>query len=243
MVTRLRQWGAIPIWTPVIAATPGTPRQLARALVAVQACDWLVLPSPLAIEVCCEVVTPVLPVTAWPRTVVMGETSRRLLVNRYGIEPAVVCDFRHNAALVTQMGLQGHERVVILRSCRGPGPRVAALARCHAHVDSHVVYAVNCAENLTQILGQLMEPFDAVTFTSPSSVDCFVDAAGQLPHLRDWLAQACIACIGTSTAQASLRHGFPAQVICVQPSAENLLVDLARWFTSSCLPVHLPECS
>ncbi len=230
MVARLQQWGAIPLWIPVIAATPGTPLQLTRALTAARTCEWLVLPSPLAIEVFCDFAVPQMRVTGWPRTVVMGETSGRLLARRYGIEPSVVCNFSRNVTLAVQMGLQPQERVVILRSDRGSGPRIAALAQAHAHVDSHVVYAVTCAADLVSRLDRLVQPPDAVTFTSPFSVDCFMDAAEQTPHLQAWLSGACIACIGPSTARASTRRGLNVTVTCATPSADNLLMELAHWF-------------
>ncbi len=234
MVEQLRAWQAIPIWVPVMTTTAVQSQQLIHALAAVQACEWLVLPSPMAIETFCDFALSRLPPSRWPRTAVMGEASRDLLQDGYGITPAVVYDFAHAASMAEQMMLEDYERVVILKSNQGSGPRVAELIRCHPRVKSHVVYAVDCRENLLPALQrQLAVPFDAVTFTSPSTVVCFMDAVVQTTRLQARLQGICLACIGPATAQTLNHYGLDAQVICRQPSTTSLLRELARWFTSS----------
>ncbi len=226
-----QDWNAIPHWIPAICGKPSSPQQLARALKSVETCDWLLLPSPLAIKIFCSFAMRFLPVSHWPKTVVMGETSRSLLQNRYSIQPATVYDFVENGGLAKQMGLKSHERVVVLCSSRGSGPRVAQLVNSHLQAETHEIYDVYCNEKLVQILEELEVPFDAVAFSSPSTVECFLGASKQVPHLQEWLAEACIACIGPATANAICQFGLYAHVICDQPSLENLIWELFRWFS------------
>lgn len=233
---RLATAGAHPILLPAIRIVAAEQDRLAQALQAVRASDWLVLPSPNAVRVFGTYALSRQPCIAWPRTAVMGKVSQAVLQSEYGIVAACVHDFASSVSLAAQMGIQSWEKVLILGSDRGSGPALARLQADHIHTRRLAVYAVRCHEALDRQMDILAAGFDAIVFTSPSCLQCFLTAAQTRPRLRARLDQAGLICMGPSTATAARNRGLPASAICTEPGEEAIVMQLHHWFAQQEVP-------
>ena len=103
------------------------------------------------------------------------------------------------------------------------------LTRLGVEVDSVETYrTVAPAIDRHALLKELeARPLDVATFTSPSTVDNFVDYVGK-ERISEILGTALIACIGPTTAAAASAHGLRNVVYPKHPSWEALVDEIVR---------------
>lgn len=227
---RLRALGAVPLACPAIAVVAASEACLAQGWDKARAADWLVLSSPNAIRIFCDYARARPGPEPWPAIAALGAASAALLKENYALEASLAYDWSSSASLAEQMRVQPGDRVAVLRSSQGPGPRLRQLERFHRPVAVQVIYQLVCDEALPNALERLRKGFDAVTFASPSSVRCFMQAVGQDSDLRQRLARACIACLGPATRAAARACALPTDVMCSEPTEDHLVRGLQAWF-------------
>lgn len=236
---RLRALGAIPLACPAIAVVAASESCLAQGWDKARTADWLVLPSPNAIRIFCDYARARHGAEPWPAIAALGAASAALLRENYALEASLAYDWSSTASLTEQMRVQPGDRVAVLRSGQGPGPRLRQLESSHCPVDVQAIYRLVCDDALPDRLERLREGFDAVTFASPSSVRCFMQAVGQDSDLRQRLARACIACLGPATRAAARACALATDVMCPEPTEERLVRGLQTWFARRSAPRRL----
>ena len=123
---------------------------------------------------------------------------------------------------LVEEGVAGR-RVWLPRAAEGRPVLPERLRRAGAQVTELHLYRTRVASRrIPQLAGALIEPLDAITFTSGSTVRHF-------EHLRDGrpLPAGCrIACIGPVTAAAARAAGHPVDIIAAEHTVRGLLAAL-----------------
>jgi uroporphyrinogen-III synthase len=219
---RLRELGAEPVLLPTITIQPPTdPAPLDDALRRLDRYDWLILTSANAVTHITQRLTALNLDPVWPAIAVIGPATGKALQETYGVTPAVMPE-KHVAealftALCDQTVLSGAR--VLLPQGDLARPVLADLLRgTGAAVDSVIAYE-NVRPEIDPAL--LSAPFDAVTFTSSSTVQNFVDLFGDLLSV---IGTARIACIGPVTADTARELGLPVHIV-AEPHTVDGLID------------------
>lgn len=228
----LRALGAEPIILPTIAIEPvEDASELDRALQ--QAYDWAIFTSPNAVahvwrRFAALEIAPRLP----PRLAAVGTATAQSL-REQGYEPDLIppCQTAEGlyAALIAHYDLRG--RRVFLPQGDLARPYLANhLRAAGAQVTSVVAY-----RNVRPIIDEalLALPFDAITFTSASTVQNFVDL---FDNPLEVIGSAQVVCIGPVTAQAAQDKGLPVHCIAEPHSIEGLMTALYGLFQGTSLP-------
>jgi uroporphyrinogen-III synthase len=222
---RLRELGAEPVLVPTIAIQPAAdPFPLDRALQTLDRYDWIVFTSANAVSHLwqrLEMLALDPTHLRWPAVAVIGPATGQAL-QEHGIPPAVMPG-KHVAealfdALQQTTDLSGTR--ILLPQGNLARPVLAGLLReAGAEVETVVVY-----ETIRPEMGPalLSEPFDAVTFTSSSTVQNFVEMFDDPLRV---VGSALVACIGPVTADTVSEFGLPVHVI-AEPHTVDGLIDV-----------------
>jgi uroporphyrinogen-III synthase len=225
---RLAAFGAEAIAFPVIRVVALPAPELDRAVDRIGDFDWLVLTSVNAVEHLCARLAERRPeaLSELPPIAAVGGATARALMHR-GLTPAFVPSEFRAAALVEELeGVEG-SLVLVPRSRIGRPEIVEGLRRRGAKVVDVAIYDVVRAVPEAGALSSLAAGFDAITFTSPSSVRNFlgiVEAVGLDPEL---LERATVACIGPVTAEEARARGLRVDVVPAEFTVPELVTALA----------------
>lgn len=223
---QLRQLGAEPILLPTIAIHPlENPAELDNALQ--RGYDWVIFTSANAIEQVWHrfealEISPRLP----PKIGVVGTATAELLI-RYGFSPAVIPS-KHTAegllaALAGYENVQGQHCFLPMGNLARPY-LAEQLRLAGAQVTPVIAYqTVKPALDSTL----LNMPFDAVTFTSPSTVHNFM---ALFEHPLEMLQSAQVVCIGPVTAAAAYAEGLPVHATAEPHTQAGLIATLCALF-------------
>lgn len=221
---RLRELGAEPVLMPTIAIhPPADPAPLDHALRHLDRYDWIIFTSANAVTYLWQRLEALALDPAyigWPAVAVIGPATSAA-VQEHGLMPAVVPD-KHVAealfdALQQSTDLSGTR--ILLPQGNLARPVLADLLReAGAEVETVVAYEIIRPEIDPTLLSQ---PFDAVTFTSSSTVQNFVE---MFDDPLSVVGSALVACIGPVTADTARELGLPVHVT-AEPHTVDGLID------------------
>jgi len=216
---RLRELGAEPVLLPTITIQP--PRDLApldRALLHLDRYDWLILTSANTVTHIGQRLAALNLDPVWPAVAVIGPATSKAL-QEYGITPAVMPGKHVAEALFASLhdDLSG-ARVLLPQGDRARPVLADLLRGAGAEVDTVIAYE-NVRPEIDPAL--LADPFDAVTFTSSSTVQNFVELFDD-PLVV--IGAARIACIGPVTADTARELGLPVPIV-AEPHTIDGLID------------------
>lgn len=227
---RLRELGAEPVLLPTITIRPPQDtRPLDRALACLDQYDWVVFTSANAVEHVwkrLETLELHLEAGGWPPIAAIGPATAGALAERE-LAPTLVPD-RHVAealaeALMATGDLRG--RRVLLPQGNLARPALAdSLRAVGAAVDAPIAYE-NVRADVDRAL--LVQPIDAITFTSPSTAQNF---ATQFDDPVGVAGNALVTCIGLITADAVRACGLPVHIVADPHTAEGLIAALCTAF-------------
>jgi uroporphyrinogen-III synthase len=230
----LRELGAEPILMPTIDIQPPTnPAPLDRALSNLARYDWLIVTSANTVTRLWRrfEALGIDPVRLdWPAVAVIGPATRQALEER-GIQAALMPE-KHVAeamfeALRQRIDVSGTR--ILLPQGNLARPTLADWLRGGgANVDVVVAY-----ENVRPTIDPVRLPFDAVTFTSASTVENFVELFDDPLAI---IGGALVACIGPVTADTARALGLPVQVIAEPHTVEGLIAALSQAFERNPAP-------
>ncbi len=215
----LRARGAIPVALPVIALhPPRDPAAVERALDALDAHAWVAFTSINGV--------------AWTWTALgrMGRDASvfaRIKVAAIGPGTAGALEQKGEglaAALASEM--KPGDSILLLRAQVARDVLPAALREAGHTVEDVAVYETRAASgpDAAGVLDELGRgAIDAVTFTSPSTVDHFVTLAGGVQAARALLARTCVASIGPVTSAALAAHGLRVDAVAAEHGFPGLL--------------------
>jgi uroporphyrinogen-III synthase len=227
---RLRDLGAVPILIPTIEIRPPrNPAPLDDALIRLATFDWLVITSANAVTHIWRRLDALELNAAqinWPRIAAIGPATARALRAR-GFAIDLMPD-EHVAealfgALAARVDLNG-KRILLPQGNLARSFLAEALNDAGADVLAVIAYETVRPEIDPAALAT---PFDAITFTSSSSVGNFVSCFDDPLAI---IGDALVACIGPITAETARELGLPVQVVADPFTIDGLITALSDTF-------------
>jgi len=236
MVARLEEHGATAVVVPTISVEPPrTPHQMDKAVrgLVTGRYEWIGFTSVNAVKAVREKFEEYgLDARAFAglRVAAVGGVTARAL-REWGIEPDLVPIGEQSARGLLEEWppfdevLDPINRVFLPRADIATETLVAGLQALGWEVDDVTAYrTVRAAPPPAEIRDAIKSgQFDAVVFTSSSTVRNLVGIAGK-PH-----ASTVVACIGPATAKTAEEHGLHVDVLAPEPDAEALVAALAEY--------------
>jgi uroporphyrinogen III methyltransferase/synthase len=220
LVERLRAAGAEVLALPVVevADPEDGGAALGRVMARAPEAHWVVFTSATAVERALSALGDLRRLGA-PRLGAVGQaTAEALAAYRLGAD--VVAEPASAEGLVSCMPAAGPRggTVVYPRAAEARPVLTEGLRAKGWTVEEVVAYrTVAVGERLEAHQLDRAAAADVVTFTSPSTVRAYLQAAGERP------VPAVVACIGPVTAAAARRAGLDVQVVADEHSAEGLV--------------------
>lgn len=222
---------AIPVVFPCIAIVPPEDTgELDKALKKWDSYDWVVFTSQNTVVTIAERVDSLgLTLTSLPHIATVGETTANALRMLLNLQPNLIPDNKNAEGLVEAIHVNDETRVFLPQS-EIARPMIAETFRA----SGAEVFALTAYRTITGWGGEAVPTMidrgdiDALTFTSPSTVDGFVKRVRNHPKMFDIPA----ACIGPTTASAAEKAGFQHVIMPENPSQGELLVTLTDYFDS-----------
>lgn len=162
------------------------------------------------------------------RVAAVGPASAAALAEQ-GIQVDFVPSRHHGDDLAAELPLQAGQRILLPRSALGRPQVREQLAERGALVDDIPVYTTVNVALPEDVLAQLRQGWDAITFTSGSTLRGFVAAVAGEGGIKANLERAVIACIGPATAAVAQELGLVPQVVATDHTAQGLATALAAY--------------
>ncbi len=218
-MTRLREAGYEPVLYPTIRIAPPEdwePLDQALHRLSRGGYDWLVLTSANGVRFVWNRLQVLgLQVPAEVHIAVIGPATAKAL-QAQGREPDLIPPAYVAEALADALGDVRGLRILLARADRARPTLREILQSRGAQVDEVVAYRTLVAPPDTP---PPLDEVDVVTFTSPSTVQGFVQALGEQPLPPDVR----VVCIGPITARAAREAGLPVHAVAQQYTMEGLL--------------------
>ena len=236
MTDRLATYGAVPDVVPTISVEPPrTPHQMEKAVTGLVTgrYEWIGFTSVNAVRAVREKFTEYgLDARAFAglKVAAVGGVTADAL-REWGIEPDLVPAEEQSAHGLLEewppfdQVLDPINRVFLPRADIATDTLVAGLVEIGWEVDDVTAYrTVRAAPPAAPVRDAIKNgSFDAVVFTSSSTVRNLVGIAGK-PH-----PSTVVACIGPATAKTAEEHGLRVDVLAAEPSAASLVDALAEY--------------
>ena len=225
LADQLRARGAAVIELPLIRLLPPADLvPLSEAAAQLASYDWIVFTSAQAVRSLRSVLREAVPKPG--RVAVVGPATARAVEAELDwtvdVMPATFAADAMVAAMQRLKPLAG-ARVLWPRAARARDALRRDLRSAGALLDDPVAYRTEMAPEMALELAQRIDAgqVDAVTFTSPLAVQCYAERATAAP--------ACIAVIGSTTADAARAAGLPVHVQSEEHTLPALVDALARY--------------
>lgn len=220
-VDGLRVAGFEPVCFPVIEIRPMEDDSALRAALAeLDRYDWVVFTSVNGVEV----VFDCLPAGArLPRVAAIGPKTARALQAR-GVEPQFVPDEYVAESILPGLGNVHGKRILLPRAEIARKALPDAIRAAGGTADEIAVYRTLPAQVEPAALEALRTGVEWITFTSPSTVENFIEVLrlnGLDPFGLAGLPR--IACIGPITERAAQAAGFNVKLVADEYTAEGLI--------------------
>lgn len=234
---QIEAFGGIPIVIPLITIQlPADKTAAIASLKQIETFDWLIFTSQNGVKSFFSIAqAQQIPIESFQhvKIAVVGKSTENCL-RRYGFEADVVPEGEYTAEslaekLVNQV--QKNERVLFARGDLARDVLIKTLQDHGIDIVDIIVYenTMNRVVQSDLIQAITNHHIDAITFTSPSTVNCFVEMLEDIDW-RNRLKNTCFAAIGPITEQAMLRHGIEPDVIAKKNTTEGLVSALVEHF-------------
>jgi uroporphyrinogen-III synthase len=244
---KLRQAGFKPIPFPTIQLEPLPVGPLDAALARLGSFDWLIFSSSNGVDFFfrrVDALKRLAPSQEWgslpfPKIAAVGSATAQKLAQRQ-IQPNFVPDSFVGESLAAGLGDLTGQRVLLPRAKQGRPQLVHLLQKQGADVMELPLYETVTAVPTPQEWDSLAQGFEAITFTSPSSVrnflmiidggrpDRFDRTEGSQP-VRS-IGNATIACIGPITAAAARDAGLTVAIMPKTYTTDGMVDALTSYF-------------
>jgi uroporphyrinogen-III synthase len=177
---KLRVAGFIPLCFPTIQLEPLPAFALDATLAEIETFDWLLFSSGNAVDFFFRRLLELNLTTDLPRTAVVGSATAQKLAE-YHAHPNFMPRTFSGEALAAGLGDLTGQRILLPRARLGRPEIVTKLRSQGADVTEIALYDTVTAVPAPGALDLLAAGFDAITFTSPSSVRGFLQIIGARP--------------------------------------------------------------
>lgn len=165
------------------------------------------------------------------RVAAVGPATARALEGT-GIPVALVADDARSEGLASSLlpRLVAGDRVLVVRPEGGPGLLAAALRAGGARVEEAPLYRTVASDRARDLAdAAIAGRYDAVAFTAPSSLDLWLDAAGERRGaLVAALSRVARIAIGPTTAAHLDARGLPPREVAKAPDEASIGEAIAR---------------
>jgi len=221
LLERLVELGATVIPFPTLQFVPLGGEELAAAFHHLSTYDWLLFTSRNAVLFFfAETELPHI----LPRIAAIGSATAEALAEQ-GVAVQLMPDSFTGEELVANLGDLTGQKVLLPRSRLGRPEIVAQLQAQGAEVTEIALYDTIPAQPAPEAMLELAYGVDAITFTSPSTVQNFCQ---MVPHWPSLLNDAVVACIGPVTAAAAAQLGFSSIITAPEHTAEGVVKALVN---------------
>jgi uroporphyrinogen-III synthase len=239
---KLRLAGFEPIFFPVIEIQPIEDNPaLDQALEQLDCYEWVVFTSVNAVEVVFDVIAKneaaeqafnknlrLLRSDTVPRVAAIGPKTAEALRAR-GVTPDFVPDEYVAEAILPGLGDVRGKRILLPRAEIARKELPEAIARAGGSAHEIAVYKTLLARPDPNGLAALQAGVDWITFTSPSTVQNFIEIVhGQDMNPFHLAGSPKVACIGPITAQAAREAGFEVTLVAETYTAQGVVEVLRR---------------
>lgn len=228
----LRAAGFEPISFPVIEIQPlEANADLKQALAGLAVYDWVVFTSVNGVKVVWEQMAKI-GLRQFPekvRVAAIGPKTAGAL-EAHGIRPSFVPDEFVAEAILPGLGDLHGRRVLLLRAELARNTLPELIRAAGGMTQAVAVYRTMPARVDAEGLSALKAGVDAVVFTSPSTVENFVQIVRRLglDPLR-LPARPKIACIGPITEAAARAEGFDVRIVAQNHTTTGLIAAICQW--------------
>lgn len=225
---QLRALGAEPLVLPTITIrAPGDTSRLDAALSALNRYDWVVVTSANGVAHVWQRLEALnLTGHDWPPVAVIGPATGRAL-EAHGIMPRLMPENHVAEALFDAMqqrvDLRG-KRILLPQGNLARSVLADLLHSAGAIVDPVIAYETVPADSSAM---PTLPAFDAITFTSSSTVESFCEMVDD-PIAA--IGSAAVACIGPITAQTAQDQGLPVHAVAEPHTIDGLIAALGILF-------------
>jgi uroporphyrinogen-III synthase len=227
----LRERAAVPLAYPCIDFAPpldttALDQRLGEALAG--AYDWLVFTSSNAVRL----VSERLPASRSYRfrIAAVGEATAAATRDCLGVEADLIPQ-AYNAEAEALAALAGGARVLLPQSELARTTLYDRLTAAGAVVTPITAYRTIIGSGGVEVPALVRRgKVDAITFTSPSTVEHFVRRLTHEGGFRDDVDGLCIACLGATTARAAEGHQFKVSVVPVTQTMRSMCESLEQYF-------------
>jgi uroporphyrinogen-III synthase len=210
----LRAKGAVPLDYPCIAIVPpADSTALDQALIELNTghFDWLVLTSANTVFAIAQRLRElgIALDDAKFRTAAVGAATASATHEQLGLTQIELPAQYIAEALAEHLPIASRSRVLLPESSIARTTLADRLAARGAAVMAVEAYQTVCGDggvDVTHLLAQ--QQIDALTFTSSSTVTCFLERLTQVGGRQEDVLAICAACIGTKTAATAREYGF-----------------------------------
>ncbi len=232
--TLLRERGAEPLSYPCIAIAP--PEQTAdlddtlrHATTGVF--DWLILTSSNTVVSLAQRLDTMNLSLQSARVAAIGEPTARAAKKHLGTDVDLLPDEFTRESLANLFSNVRGLRILLPVSDIAPSTLADTLRASGAVVTRVVAYRTIPGSGGVDIPSLLAKKqVDAVTFTSPSTINNFLHRLDTEGGKRDHLDEVCIACLGPQTAQTAREHGLSVDVTPATHTIKGLVAGLQSYF-------------
>lgn len=214
--------GAEVIPFPTIQFVPLLSEVLAAAFHHLSTYDWLLFTSRNAVKFFFAAGEESL--SALPRIAAIGSATAEALAEQ-GVVVQLMPDNFTGEELVANLGDLTGQKVLLPRSRLGRPEIVAQLQAQGAEVTEISLYDTVPMSPSPEAMSELAHGLDAITFTSPSTVQNFCQ---MVPDWQSLINDVVVACIGPVTAAAAAQQGFSSIITAPEHTAEGLVKALVN---------------
>ena len=224
----LRDHGAEPVLVPLIEFRAVQDRATVELIASkLPDVNWILFTSSNAIRFFFALLDSRLPTTI--KLACVGPRTEQTL-KEFGYQADFVPSRFNSTGLTEEIEVQSGDQILY------PSPKVTnpeliqSLQASGATVTKVAVYETVHVKLTAHDVSILTSTTDAVTFASPSVVNCYCD---QVPQFESVLANTVVACIGPLTAARASELGVAVDVVSDQHTGPGLVVALVEYFENS----------
>lgn len=226
-------YGGIPVEIPLIAFEPLRNNEaLIQAHKQIQSYDWVIFTSKTAVDAFFENFSQVSP---FPKIAVIGEKTKQTLADK-GLKVQFVPGeyvaegFVEDFLPFVEKGM----KVLIPKGNLARDYIAASLTEYGANVDEIIVYKTTFPrESLSLLRDQLSgKGLDILPFTSPSTVDHFMEAVKEL-GFQNAVKDSVVGCIGPVTKERAEAYGLQVHAFPKVYTVHSMLKGIIRYLAET----------
>lgn len=246
---QLSELGAIPIVFPTIqfVALESAKEPLTVALNEIKKYNWLIFTSQNGVRFFDHLIWEIyakydgVAFGAPPKIAAIGVKTAALL-KRKGFHVNLVPDEYVGESLVDAMGKIHGQHILLPRAKKGRPELVELMRERGAIVDEIALYDTISADPTPESLAELNKGFDAVLFTSPSTVHRFAYQVANCHALSlASIGNFVVGCIGEVTRRSAEAHNLTVNIMPEEATMDSFIAALVKYYNYEQFPYSSPS--